>query len=124
MICWYCHWGWARAVRDIYERARAAVDALGGADGEYALGYGPAHAVWADENWDCAAFCLAECDSPRFADWDPAVLQAVRQSLRELDALPEGVRDPCPADYDGFRPEAYPPPPGAEMECRRAVAGS
>jgi hypothetical protein len=117
VICWYCHWGWPRPVYDIYRRALANLDAIPGWDGEYALTSGPAHVVWADENWDSAEWCLAECDKTG-AHWDhfpPAVLEIIRQSLRELRALPEDQREVEPEDYDGEHPERYPPPAGVEM---------
>ena len=128
MLCWYCYWGWPRAVRDIYDRAERDIDAIlanaaARADGDWpepqsgmhALHFGPAHVVWEDENWDCAEGCLKDCDDPQWSGWVPGVLDVVRRSLRELDALPEAARDVEPADYDGLHPEDYPPPGGVEM---------
>lgn len=52
-ICWYCHWGWAKPVADIYEKA---VDLLDGDSSP--LEFGPAHVVWSDENFEMAEECL------------------------------------------------------------------
>ncbi|GAH80793.1 unnamed protein product, partial [marine sediment metagenome] len=49
MSCWYCHWGWAKPVAEIYTAALAALDG-----DSSLLEYGPSHIVWADENWDWA----------------------------------------------------------------------
>lgn len=83
--------------------------------GESALEYGPAHVVWADENWDCAEWCLKKCDDPEWSDFPPLVLEIIRRSLRELIALPKEIREPCPEDYDDEFPENFPPPAGIEM---------
>ena len=55
--CWYCYWGWPRPIRDIYDAA--AEEFLGD---ETALLYGPAHVVWADEDWMLAQHCLDHFD--------------------------------------------------------------
>jgi len=130
MECWYCYWGWSKPVHDIYAKAIAAVnDALLNAanesndwkqpsqpyDGKSALEFGPAHIVWSDENWDCAKLCLKECDKKQWRKWPTDVLEIVRQSLRDLIALPAEVREPCPSNYEGEHPQNYPPPPGVEM---------
>lgn len=126
--CWYCHWGWAAEVWQIYARAKADIDALGAdVGGERAMHFGPAHVVWEDENWDSTAFCIGECDEwlagrlPNHAyagQFTPEVLAIIRRSLVELAALPEAVREPCPAGYDGERPERFPPPAGMTMVKR------
>lgn len=122
MICWWCYWGWPVEVADIYRRAVHDIDAAMQVSeandwrgwegepisGEHALKWGPAHVVWEDENWDCAASCLADCDSPLFADWHPGALEIVRRSLRELAALPDDIKE-TPDDYDGEHPERFPP---------------
>jgi len=111
IICWYCYWGWPRAVRDLYDEA---VRDLGGDD--FALEFGPAHVVWADENFDTASIdgCLERCAAGD-ARFTPAELAVVRHSLERLRELPEAVRCPAPADYDGVHPENYPPPARMEM---------
>lgn len=109
MICWYCHWGWPKPVADIFLDAKAE---LGGND--YPLLYGPAHVVWADENWDCAQGCLDEFERWR-GDNSDEDLAIVRRSLEQLAALPADVWDVEPGDYDGKHPENYPPPVGVEM---------
>ena len=114
-ICWYCYWGWPKPIADIYLRAKDDIDAIAWSDGEHALKYGPAHIVWADENWDSAEWCLKECDSTSFGDWNTATLEIVRRSLRELAELPEDIRESQPAEYDGEHPEKYPPRDGLEM---------
>lgn len=119
MICWYCYWGWPKAVANIY-------DANGGPD----LDYGPGHVVWADENFDDESieFCLKECDewaARPFPDdgsnSDQFRLAIARQSLVELLGVPESVRVPRP-DYFELEietsPEIYPPPPDFPMVKR------
>lgn len=129
MICWYCHWGWPKIVYEIYERARDDIDKLyddwereregpsayEDVDAVTAMDYGPAHVVWSDENFDSVNWCLKYCDDPLFSKWRPEVLEIIRRSLRELDAIPLKDRMPCPDNYDGEHPENFPPPPGVEM---------
>jgi hypothetical protein len=109
--CWSCFWGWPEPVARIYT---SAVEAL---DGDTApLDYGPGHIVWGDENFDLAEACLQECDTAAaVGDESPAQLAIVRQSLRDLAALPLAVRDVVPSTYDGEHPEQYPPPDGVIM---------
>lgn len=112
MICWYCHWGWPKPISDIYRRYVAIA-------GESAMDYGPAHVVWADENWDCAQSCLDGFDDD-VARWNggrhsAGELEAVRASLRELVALPVEILNAEPEDYDGEHPERFPPPRDMEM---------
>jgi len=46
-ICWYCHWGWAEPVVEIY------LEALKCLDGNCGPLLGPiSHIVWADENFN------------------------------------------------------------------------
>ena len=109
MICWYCYWGWAKAVADIYAKA---LEALGGDNS--ALNYGPAHIVWDDENFDSAEWCLEHFDEYRF-DHSDEDLEIVKQSLIELAAIP--MEDRCiePDDYDEMHPELFPPADGVEV---------
>ena len=106
-ICWYCHWGWAKPVADIYAAALAKLDG-----DESPLEYGPAHIVWGDENWEDGNidFCIEACNDAgfleRFAQSD---IDIVHWSLIELRKIPEDVRCCCPEDYDDERPELFPP---------------
>lgn len=108
-ICWYCHWGWPKPVADIFLEAKAA---LNGDD--YPLMYGPAHIVWADENFDSASWCLENFETYR-RDMSDAAAAIVRCSLEQLAALPESVRNAEPEDYDDANPDFFPPPDGMEM---------
>ena len=102
-ICWYCHWGWAKPVAEIY---LAALEKLDGWEGP--LHYGPAHIVWDDENFDSAERCLESFDEYR-GDYTDEELEVVRWSLEELAKLPLGDRCIEPDSYDGEHPELYPP---------------
>lgn len=105
--CWHCHWGWSKAVHDIYRKYAQIA-------GEPAMLYGPAHIVWADENFDSAQWCLDHFDEYR-DNHGETELAAVKQSLLDLLQVPPNQRNPCPPDYDGSHPENYPPIPGVEM---------
>ena len=109
-ICWYCHWGWSQQVVEIHDRA---LHIAGGS----ALYYGPAHNVWADENFgrEHIVWCIEHFDTYQ-NDYSADELAAVRQSLEELLALPDHIREPEPADYDGQYPEQYPPATGLIMQ--------
>ena len=119
-ICWYCQWGWPKAIAEIYLRARRDIDdALAAGEenwqgepdcGETAMDFGPAHVVWSDENFDSTDWCLEHCDAPQFKDWNKEALKIVRRSLRELASLPLAIRLP-PEGFseDDDRPELYPP---------------
>lgn len=111
MICWYCHWGWSKAVADIYRKHVAVA-------GEMAMDYGPAHVVWADENWHSVQWCLDHFDE-HARQYEAHELAAVRQSLLDLLALPADVLDPCPAGYDDQHPDRFPPVAGVEMDRSR-----
>lgn len=106
--CYWCHWGWPRQIREIYDRAKAD---LGGYTEP--LEFGPSHIVWSDENWDSAQWCLDNFDKYR-GDYEDADLEIVKRSLLELLAVPDKYKSP-PTDYDGDNPERFPPP--AEWEC-------
>ncbi len=108
-ICWYCHWGWAKPVAEIYRRA---VEKLDGDNDP--LHFGPAHVVWEDENFDLAEACIETFD--RWSDHlNEHEREVVMQSLVELAALSLEVREIVPADYDGRNPQNYPPPEGVEV---------
>ena len=102
-ICWYCYWGWAKPVADIY------MDALKKLNGhESPLHFGAAHVVWEDENFDCAEWCLEHFDEYR-GNYSDEELNIVRWSLEELVKLPLEVRCAEPEDYDDENPELFPP---------------
>lgn len=102
--CWYCFWGWATPVAEIYLESKAL---LHGDDS--ALQFGPAHVVWSDENWGTSTIelCLKECEN--HTDLDPKDLLIVKNSLIRLLEIPEEVRECEPKDYDGINPGNYPP---------------
>lgn len=106
--CWYCHWGWAKPVADIYQKHLAELDG-----DDSVLSFGPSHIVWSDENFDDGSveFCLNEIATNRgFYDaYSDDEISVVRRSLEELLTIPESVRCCEPADYDDEHPENYPP---------------
>lgn len=104
-ICWYCYWGWAKPVAEIYKQA---VEKLGGCD--HSLMFGPAHIVWSDDNFEdgCIKYCLDNFDkNSEFTVKED--LPVVRWSLEELLKVPESVRCCEPVEYNGENPENYPP---------------
>jgi hypothetical protein len=103
-ICWYCHWGWPKAVAEIFLEAR---DKLDGDDS--LLKYGPGHIVWSDENFDSAQWCLEHFDEYRRPEYSDADHEVLRESLVKLAALPEEARNCVPEDYDDKHPENFPP---------------
>ena len=103
-ICWYCHWGWAKQVMDIYD---AALEMPGSSWS--AMHFGPAHIVWEDENFDRAEWCLENFDKYS-EDLTEKEKAAVRWSLEELNKIPMHIRCPEPDDYDDEHPDQYPPP--------------
>lgn len=108
--CWYCHWGWSKKVKDIYDNYIA--------DGFMyeAMHFGPAHIVWEDENFnrESVQFCLDNFDKYK-RDFDEDSMKSVRASLEDLLKLTDEELDPEPDDYDGENPEDFPPPVGVEM---------
>jgi hypothetical protein len=114
-MCWYCHWGWAKAVRDIYDEFIQKINEADG-NGYSAMRYGRGHIVWEYENFDdeaikgCLARKVADCGDMTQVEFD-----LVGQSLEKLLAVPFRVRCCEPAGYDGERPENYPPPADVEM---------
>ena len=106
--CYFCHWGWPPEIAAIYTRAK---EALGG--DEHPLHYGPAHAVWEDENFDAAECCIENFD--RYVqDTDPDLTghekAVVMQSLVELAALPMELRVPPESFNWDDLPSDHPPP--------------
>lgn len=94
-VCWYCHWGWAKPVADIYLEAVRRLDG-----NDIPLLYGPSHIVWEDENFDCAETCLRDFfDFPHIENY----------TAEELAKLPWVVWDIEPEDYDDLHPELFPP---------------
>ena len=102
-VCWWCHWGWPKPIRDIYIEAVRKLE-----DNESPLLFGPAHIVWEDENWDAAQWCLDHFDEFR-GDHSDEDLEVVRWSLEELLKVDKEFMT-VPEDYDGENPQNYPPP--------------
>lgn len=104
-ICWYCHWGWAKPVAEIYIEA---IKRLEGYDRP--LLYGPSHIVWEDENWDddSLQYCLDNIEKEK-DNFFQEELDVVRWSLEELLKIPQEQREVCPDDYDDCHPANYPP---------------
>ena len=109
MICWYCYWGWAKPVAEIYLKALKKLN-----NDSSPLHYGPAHVVWEDENWYSAEWCLNNFETykGRFSEEELAI---VKWSLEELIKIPLKQREIEPDDYDGLHPENYPPVDGIEV---------
>ena len=113
-LCWYCFHGWPKPNVEIYDRLIASA-------GYEATHYGPAHIVFEDENFDTDSiqYCIDQCDKPSIHfDLSEGQIADVREALVALLAIPESIRDCCPADYDEENPALYPPPEGVEMEKR------
>jgi len=109
-ICWYCHWGWPKAIKNIYEQATTKLD------GDTSpLNFGPAHIVCEDENFDSAQWCLDNFEKYSY-DLSEAEKTVVRWSLEQLLLIPENIINSEPEDYDDEHPENYPPPPNIEWE--------
>lgn len=108
-ICWYCHWGWAKSVAEIYIKA---VEKLNGDSSS--LHYGPAHLVWADENWDRVDWCLDHFEENK-GDNTNDELAIIKWSLEELAKIPIEQRKIEPENYDGRYPENFPPAPDVEV---------
>lgn len=106
MNCWYCYWGWAKPVAEIYKEAEAKLE-----DSTF-LNNGPGHIVWSDENFqdEHIQSCIDWCDNPPF-DYEstPEDIAIIKESLLKLLAIPEEIRCCKPKDYDGEHPENYPP---------------
>jgi hypothetical protein len=115
-VCWYCHWGWAKPVADVYKKY---LDLLEGDD--MLLGYQQGHIVWSDENFETEniQYCIDHADE----HWNQEEVtkeqhDLITESLRELLLIPEEIRCCCPEDYpddNDADPENYPPPVGLEM---------
>lgn len=90
---------WGVKTKAVY---RVSLEAVGG-DADV-LDYGPAHVVWADDNFEDESiqFCLGECETRR-QEWldkfGEAKLDAVRTSLELLLKIPEDERGDDPQDY-------------------------
>ncbi len=108
-VCWWCVWGWPKPIQDIYDKYKQELG------DDTALLYGPAHIVWADENWDSVDWCLENFDT-WVKDWNDNQyqtdeLEIVRKSLIELKALPDELKqEPDGFDYDESDPNDFPPP--------------
>ena len=112
MICWWCYWGWPRPIYDIYAKA---LEMAGG--NSSALEYGPAHIVWADENFEDShvGWCLEHFDD-NADDLTEIEKKAVRWSLEELLKVPGKYKmEPEGYEDDDENPQGYPPPDGWKM---------
>ena len=87
-ICWYCHWGWAKPVAEIYKEALRRLD-----DYESPLRYSASHTVWEDENFEDhnITWCLEHFDEYK-GDYTEDELAVVKWSLNELLKIPEKER--------------------------------
>lgn len=104
-LCWYCYWGWAEPVAALKDRA---IEELG----ETVVESGPAHIVFADENFsdDSIQWCISECDNPSHKyHLEAFEIARLRHYLTELLLIPEHIRCCEPKDYDGEHPENFPP---------------
>jgi len=106
--CWYCYWGWAVPAAKIFNEAKRRLD---GWDDPLTLG--PAHIVWADENFDDNSIkvCLDSCDKNK-TDWPDDIIVVVKWSLEELLKIPEKDRDIEPQasrDDEDSSAELFPP---------------
>ena len=110
-MCYWCHWGWPKPIRDIYDGCVARV-------GESPLLYGPAHIVWADENWESAQWCLDHFNEYK-RDYTEDELKIVRESLEKLLVTPDEYKTE-PGGYNECKhdPANFPPPRHWECECR------
>ena len=106
MMCWYCYWGWSKAVRDVYNKYIEIA-------GDSAMHYGAAHIVWDNENFErChVQWCLDNFEKHRREDCTNEENEAVKQSLIDLLKLPDNILSPMPEEYEAgdSGPENYPP---------------
>lgn len=104
-MCWYCYWGWAKPVAEIYQEALRRLN-----DNRSPLDFSASHIVWDDENFedDSIKWCLEHFDEYG-SDYAEDELKVVKWSLEELLKIPEETRCPEPEDYDDEHPELYPP---------------
>ena len=107
-MCYWCYWGWPKPIRDIYDDCVEVA-------GYDAMHYGPAHIVWADENWDRAQWCLDHFEEYTHG-YSDAELAVVRESLERLVAVPDEFKD-IPDEWDD-NPKDHPPPKHWECEQR------
>jgi hypothetical protein len=110
-VCYWCYWGWPKPIRDIYDDC---VNQLGS---DSSLMYGPSHIVWADENWDCAQWCLDHFDEHKGRCTDEA-LAVVRESLERLLKVPDEFKSEPGGFKDEDDPADFPPPEHWECEKR------
>lgn len=108
--CWYCYWGWAKPVADIYNKTvrQGIVD-------DYDMCH-IGHPVWEDENFDDITIKstiqhIHMNYNTFLVSWGYTKTQinAVCKSLEQLLEIPEHERCIEPKDYDGEHPEKYPP---------------
>lgn len=86
------------------------------------LHYGPAHVVWADENFDCAELSLEKFDQ-RADDLTDKEKVVVRWSLEQLAKIPLSERDPAQDGWHNANAPNHPPPEGMEMISTKEIEG-
>ena len=111
-MCYWCHWGWPKPIRDIYD---GCVNQLCG--NESPLLHGPSHIVWADENWDSAQWCLDHFNKYK-GDYTDDKLRVVRESLERLIAVPDEYKQEPIGFDDDSDPADFPPPEHWKCELR------
>lgn len=126
-MCYWCYWGWPVELADIHDESVERIEAIleplrfnketfeevqtEPPSGFSALHFGPGHVLWEDENWDCADYCLKECDGEMVEGWVPAAVEVLRDSLRRVIALPDHLkREPEGYSEDETDPKDFPPP--------------
>ena len=78
---------WPKEIADIYKKALEKLD------GDIMpLNFGPAHIVWADDNFDAAEWCLEHFDEYA-GEHTAAELKIVKWSLTELIKIPFAKRN-------------------------------
>jgi hypothetical protein len=113
MSCYWCHWGWPRPIRDIYDDC---VKKLGG--NWLPLHCGPSHIVWEDENWTSAQWCLDHFDE--YSDnRSEHELKVIRESLERLLEVPEEMKVEPSGYLEDENSIAADFPPPEHWECEK-----
>lgn len=116
MTCWYCYYGWPKAIYDIYKSAKNELLELGYGAG--ILHYSFSHIVWEDENFDKYSinYCISIVDKTN-AYWNDGRYSELEKlialsSLVNLLSLPDEYFDLDDEwqEAEGDDIENYPPP--------------
>lgn len=113
-VCYWCHWGWPKPIRDIYDDCVKK-------HSQSLLLYGPAHIVWADENWGSAQWCLDHFDENKgdFSHCGEKAFAVVRESLERLLKVPDEFKiEPGGYVAGEHDPADFPPPKHWKCEHR------